>query len=102
MGAQVFRAVDHWHGFATIAQGDVARDATIELSVIAYLEIGDDGCEVDTGERVWNAHVQGARLAFRGDVTVTLEGGQPMPARVAYGDALMGQGVPSHAGATTP
>ena len=67
-----------------------------------YLEIGDDGCEVDTGERVWNAHVQGARLAFRGDVTVTLEGGQPMPARVAYGDALMGQGVPSHAGATTP
>jgi hypothetical protein len=102
VGAQVFRAVDQWQGCATIAQGDEIRDATIQLSVIAYLEIGDDGCEVDTGERVWNAHVQGAGLAFHGDVTVTLEGGEPMPARVAYGDALLGQGVPSHAGATTP
>ena len=96
MGAHVFRAVDHWQGAATVASGGTDYPlSNVSVTVVAYFDAAQDGSETDTGERVWSARTGHLRAAVGSEVTITLEGGDPTPARVGYEGALFGDGVPS-------
>ena len=96
MGAYTFRAVDHWLGAATFESGGSEhRLPQLFVTVVGYFEAGDDGIEIDTGERVWSARAGHVPAPVGGEVVVTLEGGKSTPARVGYDGTLLGDGVPS-------
>ena len=99
MHEHIFRALENWRGAATVVS--VGRSyllAYVFVTVFGLFDAAEDGSETDTGERMWSARASLLDAAVEGEVTLTLEGGEPTQARVAYRGALLGDGVPSPLG----